>query len=69
VDPATQKLLSKSITAEVSYRLRTGQDLSLAEISKLVQNRHRPFDDGENVRVAFRKAAEEALRRKSRSST
>ena len=61
-----QKLLKKSIDAEVSYRLRTGRDLDLAEICKSVQNRHRHFDDP-NLRVAFRKAAEEALRRKSES--
>ena len=66
MDRTAQKLLKKSIAAEVSYRLRTGQDLSLAEISNTVQKKHFDFND-QNLRVAFRKAAEEALRRKSYS--
>jgi hypothetical protein len=63
----TQKLVKKTITAEVCFRLRTGQDLSLAEIAKVVRNRYRGVDKVEDLRLAFRQAAEEALQRKFRS--
>ena len=62
-----RRLLNRSITAVVRYRLRAGQTINLDEISKVVQNRHRSFDDDAQNLAAFRKAAEEALRRKSQS--
>ena len=65
VDRKSRKRLTKSIAAEVSYRLMTGQDFSLAEIAEIVRNRHSDFDA--DLLLAFRKAAEEALRRKSGS--
>ena len=67
LDESRQRLLNKAIAAEVSYRLRTGQDISLGEISKAVRSRYRYIDEVDVLRPAFRKAAEEALRRKSHS--
>jgi hypothetical protein len=65
LDRATQKLVRRFIAAELSYRLRTGQEVSLAEISNAIQNRYHGLATLDNQRLAFRKAAEEALRRKA----
>ena len=66
LDRNARRLLKDLIRAEVACRLRTGEDLNLAEISTAVRAKQGHLAGLEDLRLAFRLAAAEALKRKPR---
>jgi hypothetical protein len=67
LDRTSRRLLNKSIAVEVARYLKTDKDLDLAAICKSVQSKHGALNRNKELILAFRQAAEAALRRKSGS--